>query len=146
MEGALMLIRLLSSLLILINSFFLEFSYFGSMKNLYSLFQSFMSDLFSLKKYWNSHSSLFFLRDKIQVSSWGCKIGYKSVITLAQHKEIVLNQGFMLKEYKWVVRRSWETLLLLLWEFGSMVWLSANVSCMSFHNEMLLFKKRHINI
>lgn len=146
MEGALMLIRLLSSLLILINSFFLEFSYFGSMKNLYSLFQSFMSDLFSLKKYWNSHSSLFFLRDKIQVSSWGCKISYKSVITLAQHKEIVLNQGFMLKEYKWVVRRSWGTLLLLLWEFGSMVWLSANVSCMSFHNEMLLFKKRHINI
>lgn len=61
---------------------FLEFSYFGSMKNLYSLFQSFMSDLSVLKNI-ETLIHLFFLSDKIQVSSWGCKICYKSVITLA---------------------------------------------------------------
>lgn len=82
-----------------------------------------LCQIFSVLKNLKLSFIIFFLRDKIQVSSWGCKISYKSVITLAQHKETVLNQGFMLKEYKWVVRRAWETLLLLLWEFGSMVWI-----------------------
>lgn len=123
-EGTLLLIRLL---LISCSSswpiaFFLNLVTLGAWK-IFTLSFTVLCQIFSVLKNLKLSFIIFFLRDKIQVSSWGCKISYKSVITLAQHKETVLNQGFMLKEYKWVVRRAWETLLLLLWEFGSMVWI-----------------------
>ena len=90
---------------------------------IFTLYSRVLCQIFSVLKNIETLIHHFFPSDKIQFSSWGCKICYKSVKTLAQHKEIVLNQEFMLKEYKWVVRRAWETLLLLLWEFGNIVWL-----------------------
>lgn len=77
-------------------------------KNFYSLFQSFTSNLFSLKKHWKSHSSSFFPEDKLSFCFWGCKVD-ESVVTSVQHKETAPKWGIILKEYKWVGKRAWET-------------------------------------